>query len=64
MGGQAHHGLTMSQIEWHLRITIESSAMERAKELAKSERRSVSNYVAALIEKAQKEKESDGTLRC
>lgn len=44
------------QEHWHIRVTLDSSAIERAKELAKSERRSVSNYIAALIEQAQKEK--------
>jgi F0F1-type ATP synthase membrane subunit b/b' len=46
------------QVEWHLRLIIESSAVDRAKELAKSERRSISNYVAALIERAQQQQQA------
>lgn len=44
----------MSKTDWHLRITIESSTKERAKELALAERRSVANYVGTLIEREQK----------
>lgn len=47
------------QVHWHVRITLDSSAVERARELAKSERRSVSNYIASLIEQAQKEKRDE-----
>jgi hypothetical protein len=42
------------QVKWHLQLVMESSAVDRAKELAKSDRRTVSNYVASLIEQAQR----------
>jgi len=37
---------------WHLAITLESSAKEQIKELAAAERRSASNFVAVLVERA------------
>jgi hypothetical protein len=43
----------MVQVQWHLRITLDSSTRDRAKELAQAERRSMPNYVAALIERDQ-----------
>jgi len=51
----------MTQTHWHLRITLESSARKQAVDLAYRERRTPSNYVASLIERANTEKEqADG----
>ena len=44
-------------VKWHLQLIMESSSVDRAKEMARSDRRTVANYVASLIEKAQKERE-------
>ena len=41
----------MVETNWHLRITLESSAKQRAVELAQADRRSAANYVRMLIEK-------------
>jgi|KBSSwiStaDraftv2_1062776.scaffolds.fasta_scaffold92650_7 hypothetical protein len=41
----------------HLRITLETSAKERVEELAREEKRSVSNLAGLLLEKYQREKE-------
>jgi len=51
----------MTQTHWHLRITLESSARKQAVDLAYRERRTPSNYVASLIERANAEEEkADG----
>lgn len=42
----------VTRTHWHLRITLESSAKERVKALAETDRRSASNYVRLLIEDA------------
>lgn len=52
----------MTEVQWHLRITLESSARAKAVEMAKAERRTPGNYVASLIEQAQKEPK-DGDQR-
>lgn len=48
----------MVQTHWHLRVTLESSAKERAEELAKADRRSAATYVRILIERDIREKET------
>lgn len=48
----------MVKIHWHLRVTIESSAKQRAEEIAEADRRSSANYVGLLIEKANREKDA------
>jgi hypothetical protein len=49
----------MTTTNWHLRITLESSARQQAVDLAYRERRTPSNYVASLIERANAEKERE-----
>jgi hypothetical protein len=48
----------MAKIYWHVRITIESSAKQRAQEIADAGRRSATNYVGMLIEKDIREKDT------
>lgn len=48
----------MVKIHWHVRITLESSAKQRAEEIAKADRRSATNYVGTLIEKDIREKDT------
>ena len=54
-----HLQLNMTTTNWHLRITLESSARQQAVDLAYRERRTPSNYVASLIERANAEKEQE-----
>lgn len=41
----------------HLRVTLETSAKTRVEELARSEKRSLSNLAGLLLENYQREKE-------
>lgn len=41
----------------HLRITLESSAKQRVEELARADKRSLSNLAGLLLEQYQREKE-------
>lgn len=43
----------MTEVQWHLRITLASSARDEAKQIARSQRRTPANYVASLIETDQ-----------
>lgn len=45
----------MTREHWHLRVTIESSVRQKAVELAHQARQTPANYVASLIENAQRE---------
>lgn len=47
----------MSEIEWHVRLTMDSSMADRIKEIAKVQRRTPANYIMNLIEADQREKE-------
>lgn len=41
----------MDIVKWAVRLTLDSSTKDRLKELAKADRRPVSNYVSRLVEK-------------
>jgi hypothetical protein len=45
----------MTLTHWHLRVTVESSVRQKAVDLARQARQTPANYVASLIEQAQKE---------
>ena len=47
----------MTLTHWHLRVTVESSVRQKAVDLARQARQTPANYVATLIERAQKEDE-------
>lgn len=49
----------MTLEQWHLRVTLESSAKKDAVEKAKAQRRTPSAYVSVLIEEDLKEKPND-----
>lgn len=47
----------------HLRITLETSAKQRVEELAREEKRSLSNLAGFLLEQYQRDKEGiDGKV--
>lgn len=48
---------TTTLTTWHLRVTLESSAMRRVEQLARDEKRSLSNLAGLLLEQYQRDKE-------
>jgi len=47
----------MKSPRWSIKLTLASSTKDRLEEIAREDRRSVSNYVRVLIEKDTREKD-------
>jgi len=53
----ARYSVPMKSPRWSIKLTLASSTKDRLEEIAREDRRSVSNYVRVLIEKDTREKD-------